>query len=171
MKCRLCSPSPTVILGFKRDVQTKCTFLNRQVPCHVCCVLFFLLWCKRLKVTISYLIISTFIILIMLGFLAKGRWVGICWCKETNSWININKEISCGRGPQSVREGSYFARVKSLEIWFPALLFSIRTSNICICVQRRRDRINEKMRALQELIPRCNKVVVHICILISLTSI
>ena len=29
----------------------------------------------------------------------------------------------------------------------------------CIYVQRRRDRINEKMRALQELIPRCNKVV------------
>ena len=25
-------------------------------------------------------------------------------------------------------------------------------------MQRRRDRINEKMRALQELIPRCNKV-------------
>jgi len=29
----------------------------------------------------------------------------------------------------------------------------------CIYVQRRRDRINEKMKALQELIPRCNKVV------------
>lgn len=27
-------------------------------------------------------------------------------------------------------------------------------------MQRRRDRINEKMRALQELIPRCNKVVI-----------
>lgn len=27
-----------------------------------------------------------------------------------------------------------------------------------IPVQRRRDRINEKMKALQELIPRCNKV-------------
>jgi hypothetical protein len=25
-------------------------------------------------------------------------------------------------------------------------------------LQRRRDRINEKMRALQELIPNCNKV-------------
>lgn len=28
----------------------------------------------------------------------------------------------------------------------------------CISLQRRRDRINEKMKALQELIPRCNKV-------------
>lgn len=27
-----------------------------------------------------------------------------------------------------------------------------------MCEQRRRDRINEKMRALQELIPNCNKV-------------
>jgi hypothetical protein len=27
-----------------------------------------------------------------------------------------------------------------------------------IRLQRRRDRINEKMRALQELIPNCNKV-------------
>lgn len=32
----------------------------------------------------------------------------------------------------------------------------------CIFVQRRRDRINEKMKALQELIPRCNKVVYDI---------
>ncbi|CAJ1897788.1 unnamed protein product [Sphenostylis stenocarpa] len=29
--------------------------------------------------------------------------------------------------------------------------------SLAICTQRRRDRINEKMRALQELIPRCNK--------------
>jgi hypothetical protein len=29
---------------------------------------------------------------------------------------------------------------------------------IALYLQRRRDRINEKMRALQELIPNCNKV-------------
>jgi len=30
-------------------------------------------------------------------------------------------------------------------------------------LQRRRDRINEKMRALQELIPNCNKVCLSVC--------
>lgn len=29
---------------------------------------------------------------------------------------------------------------------------------MCPVLQRRRDRINEKMRALQELVPHCNKV-------------
>jgi phytochrome-interacting factor 3 len=46
------------------------------------------------------------------------------------------------------------------------LMFSLVAMNYCILIgfhlelnkQRRRDRINEKMRALQELIPNCNKV-------------
>lgn len=42
------------------------------------------------------------------------------------------------------------------------VLFFPSKGDCCIHVQRRRDRINEKMKALQELIPRCNKVVIHI---------
>jgi len=38
------------------------------------------------------------------------------------------------------------------------LLSSFSEVSYCIFMQRRRDRINEKMKALQELIPRCNKV-------------
>lgn len=38
-------------------------------------------------------------------------------------------------------------------------LSAFKLVKYCIHVQRRRDRINEKMRALQELIPRCNKVI------------
>jgi len=34
----------------------------------------------------------------------------------------------------------------------------LKKFSYCIFLQRRRDRINEKMKALQELIPRCNKV-------------
>lgn len=36
-----------------------------------------------------------------------------------------------------------------------------KTSFVLLLMQRRRDRINEKMKALQELIPRCNKVTLH----------
>lgn len=36
-----------------------------------------------------------------------------------------------------------------------------KTSCGLLLMQRRRDRINEKMKALQELIPRCNKVNLH----------
>jgi hypothetical protein len=42
----------------------------------------------------------------------------------------------------------------SLEL----ILFPVYLSDHNLCLQRRRDRINEKMRALQELIPNCNKV-------------
>jgi len=38
------------------------------------------------------------------------------------------------------------------------ILISILADDHNLCIQRRRDRINEKMRALQELIPNCNKV-------------
>jgi len=34
-------------------------------------------------------------------------------------------------------------------------------------MQRRRDRINEKMRALQELIPNCNRVELYFLVLTS----
>ena len=37
-------------------------------------------------------------------------------------------------------------------------LFCLVTDLLSSNFQRRRDRINEKMRALQELIPNCNKV-------------
>jgi len=38
-------------------------------------------------------------------------------------------------------------------------MFSNIASDLCdSLMQRRRDRINERMRALQELIPNCNKV-------------
>jgi phytochrome-interacting factor 4 len=59
---------------------------------------------------------------------------------------------------------------------FPAWLNSAPRSFLCcanrckISVQRRRDRINEKMKALQELIPHCNKVIAdpHLCTPISI---
>lgn len=38
------------------------------------------------------------------------------------------------------------------------IFFFAESLECCSSLQRRRDRINEKMKALQELIPRCNKV-------------
>ena len=85
-----------------------------------------------------------------------GCWVWVSWCKEASSWINIYKEISCCRGPQSIREGASFYWYRGLALLFDVVPF-LDGSNV-VFMQRRRDRINEKMRALQELIPRCNKV-------------
>lgn len=51
--------------------------------------------------------------------------------------------------------------VLSFLFWvhiFYILFFSEHKSFHLAFLQRRRDRINEKMKALQELIPRCNKV-------------
>lgn len=52
----------------------------------------------------------------------------------------------------------------SIQMWSLPVLFlcgSFFLMGLMLNVmQRRRDRINEKMRALQELIPRCNKVVI-----------
>lgn len=39
-----------------------------------------------------------------------------------------------------------------------SLVWKALTTGFFADTQRRRDRINEKMRALQELIPNCNKV-------------
>ena len=94
-----------------------------------------------------------------LFFLLQGCWVWICWCKEKNSWINVFEEISCSRRSHPIRKGLYcyyYCRIVDELVAFHVVGVLKRSDPTFL--QRRRDRINEKIRALQELIPRCNKV-------------
>lgn len=116
-------------------------------------------------------------VLFLFPLIVKGCWLWICWGKEARTF-NVYETISCCWGPQSLWKGlcstwilnlliSYLCVPVSVGAWVWAgacacVVLFLQIVNCCMLVQRRRDRINEKMRALQELIPRCNKVVVHI---------
>lgn len=82
---------------------------------------------------------------------------------------DIEEESGVSKKPSSARGGSGSKRSRAAEVhnlservsntYLLSLITLITFVSIFIsCKQRRRDRINEKMRALQELIPNCNKV-------------
>jgi len=64
----------------------------------------------------------------------------------------------------SERVSKTYCAVLIIKHIFPLIsVYDISDCNLCL--QRRRDRINEKMRALQELIPNCNKVGLDLSVL------
>lgn len=73
---------------------------------------------------------------------------------------HLQRDLVLRRSTISRRGFVLILKLNSVERFYCLCRFHLLKGVICIHVQRRRDRINEKMRALQELIPRCNKVVV-----------
>ena len=75
-----------------------------------CNFFFLLMFWGLIHILLSNIFIDCgwlYIILLFSFLIIKGCWVWICGYKETGSWINLYKEITCCRGPQSFREGMY----------------------------------------------------------------
>ena len=88
---------------------------------------------------------------------------------------DVEEESVGKRNAATVRRGTGSKRSRAAEVhnlservsqYWSSFLFAFVTAvfsrsmslMFLVCKQRRRDRINEKMRALQELVPNCNKV-------------